>query len=239
MQKTNNKSIIILGFFIFLGLSSLGYFLSSALIKSKEYERTVLVKGLAQKDIKANLVLWPIKFTLLSNDLNELYSSIEKQSTKVNNFLQNNAILKNEITIYNPIIFDKLADRYSSNTTIKFRYLASRTITIYSNNINKIRKAMAKLPLLGKQGINLSQEGYENRIEYFFTKLNEIKPSMIEQSTKNARKVALKFAKDSSSKLGKIKKARQGQFSINPRDKNTPHIKRVRVVSSIEYYLSD
>jgi uncharacterized protein len=62
---------------------------------------------------------------------------------------------------------------------------------------------------------------------------------MVEEATTKAREVAEKFAKDSKSKLGKIKKASQGQFSINNRDKNNPHIKKIRVVSTVEYYLSD
>jgi hypothetical protein len=98
---------------------------------------------------------------------------------------------------------------------------------------------MKKLFELGKQGIAISGQDYQTKTQFLFTNLNEIKPEMIEEATKNARKVAEKFAKDSDSKLGKIKKARQGQFSINERDSNTPHIKKVRVVSTLEYYLSD
>ena len=98
---------------------------------------------------------------------------------------------------------------------------------------------MNSLVDLGKQGIAFAREGYQAQTEFLFTKLNEIKPAMIEEATKNAREVAEKFARDSSSKLGKIKRASQGQFSINNRDNNTPHIKNVRVVSTVEYYLSD
>ncbi|MBW2072165.1 MAG: SIMPL domain-containing protein, partial [Deltaproteobacteria bacterium] len=72
-----------------------------------------------------------------------------------------------------------------------------------------------------------------------FTGLNKIKPEMIQEATAKAREVALKFAEDSKSKLGKIKRASQGQFSIKPRDKNNPHLKKIRVVSTVEYYLSD
>jgi hypothetical protein len=72
-----------------------------------------------------------------------------------------------------------------------------------------------------------------------FTRLNEIKPEMIEEATRQAREVAEKFAEDSQSALGKIRQASQGQFTINDRDKNNPHIKTVRVVSTVEYYLSD
>jgi hypothetical protein len=92
---------------------------------------------------------------------------------------------------------------------------------------------------LGKQGIAISGEDYQSRTEFLFTELNSIKPAMIEEATENARQVAEKFAQDSSSRLGKIRRAQQGQFSISDRDNNTPYIKKVRVVSTLEYYLSD
>ncbi len=98
---------------------------------------------------------------------------------------------------------------------------------------------MKALSKLGKQGIVFTAGNYQTQTEYIFTRLNEVKPEMIEEATRKAREVAQKFASDSQSALGKIKRASQGQFSILPRDKNNPHIKKIRVVSTIEYYLSD
>jgi hypothetical protein len=102
-----------------------------------------------------------------------------------------------------------------------------------------VRNAMKGLAELGKQGIVFSGGNYESRTEYLFTRLNDIKPAMIEEATTKAREVAQKFAEDSGSRLGKIRRASQGQFSISDRDRNNPHIKKVRVVSTVEYYLSD
>ena len=96
---------------------------------------------------------------------------------------------------------------------------------------------MIKLADLGKQGIAISGEGYNT--QFVYSQLNQIKPAMIEEATRNAREAANKFAKDSDSTLGKIKRASQGQFSIEDRDSSTPHIKKVRVVSTVQYYLSD
>lgn len=98
---------------------------------------------------------------------------------------------------------------------------------------------MAGLSQLGRQGIVLSGQEYQARPQYLFTRLNEVKPDMIEEATRNAREVAQKFAADSDSRLGKIRRAAQGQFSISERDANNPHIKRIRVVSTVEYYLAD
>lgn len=98
---------------------------------------------------------------------------------------------------------------------------------------------MQTLSDLGQKGIAFSGEDYEVRTNYLFTQLNELKPAMIEEATKNARAVAEKFAQDSKSRLGKIKSAFQGQFTIENRDNSTPYIKKIRVVSTVEYYLSD
>lgn len=98
---------------------------------------------------------------------------------------------------------------------------------------------MSRLSELGKEGIVFTGGNYGSQPEYLFTRLNDVKPEMIEEATRKAREVAEKFATDSESKLGKIKRASQGQFSISTRDRNNPHIKKVRVVSTVEYYLSD
>ena len=90
-----------------------------------------------------------------------------------------------------------------------------------------------------KQGIAITEGEYRYNTVYSFTGLNDIKPQMIEEATRNARAAAMKFAQDSGSKLGKIKNASQGQFTISDRDENTPYIKNVRVVTTVNYYLKD
>ncbi|EGR6937337.1 SIMPL domain-containing protein, partial [Campylobacter coli] len=125
----------------------------------------------------------------------------------------------------------------SNDTQATYRYIGTANLLIYTKNIKFGKSILEKISSLGKLGIVTKIEDYE--IEYLYTKLNEIKPQMIEEATLNARNAAIKFAQDSNSSLGKIKKASQGQFSISNRDKNTPYIKTIRVVSTIEYYLKD
>ena len=134
---------------------------------------------------------------------------------------------------------DKSAQQYGSETRAEFRYTAIQNVTVYSKNIEVVRDVMEKMSDLGKQGIVFTAGDYQSQTEYIFTRLNEVKPEMIEEATKKAREVAGKFASDSKSILGKIKSASQGQFSISARDNNNPHIKKVRVVSTVAYYLSD
>ena len=239
MENLSTKNSLILGISIFLGLTVLGYILGSSAIDIKEYERTVSVKGLSERQFPADIVIWPIQFTSANNDLMRLYTSLEKDTKNIKSFLIKNGIKDEEITISAPAITDKLAQQYGNNANVGFRYTAIQSITVYSTQVEDIRKTINKLTGLGKKGIVFTGQNYSNEIQYIFTRLNDIKPEMIEEATTKAREVAEKFATDSNSKLGKIKNARQGQFSIQERDKNNPHIKKIRVVSTIEYYLSD
>ncbi|WP_244927302.1 SIMPL domain-containing protein [Rheinheimera mesophila] len=137
-----------------------------------------------------------------------------------------------------PQIVDRQAGFYDPNAN-QLRYTASSTVTVYSSNVDLVHQAMAKLLELSKTGIAIAGQDYDSKPEFIFSGLNELKPDMIEEATRNAREVATKFAADSDSKLGKIKMASQGQFSITDRDSNTPYIKKVRVVATVDYYLSD
>ncbi|MGZ8188431.1 MAG: SIMPL domain-containing protein [Methylosarcina sp.] len=239
MNQAKRINTLILGLSIFLGLTSLGYLLGRAVVHFKEYERSVTVKGLSEREMPADIVIWPIAFTEAGNDLGALYKSIEAGKKNIEGFLVLKGIEPTEITHSLPSITDKSAQQYSSGQRDEFRYTALQTVTVYSSQVAKVRTAMNELAELGKQGIAFKGGEYENQTEYLFSGLNQIKPEMIEEATTKAREVALKFAEDSNSKLGKIKQASQGQFTIDPRDKNNPHIKKIRVVSTVEYYLSD
>ena len=134
MQSGDLKSSFVLGIFIFLGLAVLGFLLGSSLIKFKEYERTVTVKGLSEKEYPADIALWPIQYSVANNDIAELYESIEKDAHEIINFLEANGFTKDEINTSPPKIVDKLAQGYEKSK-IEFRYNATRTITAYSNKI--------------------------------------------------------------------------------------------------------
>lgn len=239
MDNRSSAGAFLLGVFIFLGLAALGFLLGRSAIQFKEYERSVTVKGLAEKEYPADIVLWPIQFTVADNDLTRVYNTLEENSGRIRAFLKERGVQDSEITVSPPALTDKSAQQYSSSSQPEFRYTAMQTVTVYSGNLAQVRASIDKLSELGKRGIVFTGGDYQNTTEYLFTRLNEIKPAMIEEATTKAREVAEKFARDSQSRLGKIKNASQGQFTIEDRDKNNPHIKRVRVVSTVEYYLSD
>ena len=230
MSTLNRTSSLIQGICIIIGLSSLGYLLGHAAIQYKELERTVTVKGLSEREYKADIVIWPIQFNIAGNDLEKVYDEIDNNTAKIKAFLEKSGIGANEISFSSPSIIDKSAQQYGNDNQAKFRYAATQTVTVYSKNIDLVRRVMENMSDLGKQGIVFTGNNYQAQTEYLFTRLNEVKP---------AREVAEKFASDSKSTLGKIKTASQGQFSISERDKNNPQIKKVRVVSTVTYYLSD
>lgn len=240
MTAQSNRYVFesaILGVFLFIGLLGAAYLLSKSIVDIKMMERTVEVKGLSEREVPADIAIWPISFSMADNDLVNLYLTIEEKNAKVVEFLKAQGFKDSEITISTPSVVDKLAREYDSSYASKFRYTANSTITVYSSQVDLARDSMIKVVDLGREGIAIAGDSYST--QFIYSKLNEIKPEMIEEATKNARQTADKFAKDSDSMLGKIRRANQGTFSIENRDSSTAHIKKVRVVSTVEYYLSD
>jgi hypothetical protein len=239
MKEFGKANSLILGISLIVGLALLGFLLADAALKFKQLDRNVTVKGLAEREVQANIVIWPIQFSAATNDLQGIYQSVETSTQKIVEFLLDKGLARNEISFSTPQINDKSANQYAGGPRPEFRYSALQTVTVYSENISLVRTIMGQMAELGKSGIAFTGDTYAAQTEYLFTQLNEIKPEMIEEATRKAREVAQKFASDSDSSLGKIKRASQGQFSISARDKNNPHIKKIRVVSTVAYYLSD
>ena len=216
-----------------------GMLVQKSLSRFVDKERSVTVKGLSEREVPADKVIWPVVYKEFGNDPSELYQRFEKKNSMVVAFLKKYGLSEKEITINPPQIKDRFADSWSQ-TGISDRYVASSVIIVSSVQVELVREIMMQQTELMKAGIALVSEEYgNNMVRYEFTGLNDVKPEMIEESTKNARMAAEKFAKDSDSELGKIRRATQGQFSIMDRDGNTPHIKNVRVVSTVEYYICD
>jgi hypothetical protein len=221
-----------------IGLISLGMFLKSSVIAFKSYDRIVSVKGLAEMEVPANRVIWPIVYKEIGNDLDQLYKTISNKNNIIIEFLKSKGIEDSEISISAPQIIDMNAERYQSQVS-SYRYNVTSILTVTSDKVARVREIISGQSDLLQKGVAISAGDYQFMTQYLYTNLNDIKPVMIEEATKNARASAEKFAKDSNSKLGKIKNANQGQFSINDRDANTPHIKIVRVVCTIDYLLRD
>ena len=226
------------GLAIMVGLIVLGFNIPKAVSDYRSFDRIVNVKGLCEREVKADKVIWPVTFKVMSNEIQSIYDQIDRNNQTIKSFLISEGISEEEISISVPVISDKYANEYGNNDR-PYRYIASSVITVCTGKIDKVLTLMSKQSELLKKGVVTGGNTWENPVQFKYEGLNEIKPEMIEEATKNAREVADKFAKDSGSKLGKIKTASQGTFTIEDRDSNTPEIKKIRVVTSVTYYLKN
>lgn len=219
-----------------LAIVIMGWIIGQGLQK-RENIRSVTVRGFSEKTVEANRVTWPIRFKAFNNDIGKLYADIKRTRTQVLEFLEKGGIDTSEITIKAPQVEDRKANMYSDGIREgQSRYYATCIITVTSTDVEAVRKLIDNQEKLLLQGIVLENQEWRSEV-YEYTGLNDIKPGMIAEATTNAREAAEKFAKDSHSKVGKIKTASQGSFSISDSDATTPHIKNVRVVTTITYLL--
>ncbi|WP_319549221.1 SIMPL domain-containing protein [Desulfogranum marinum] len=240
MRTNSPTAAFILGLFIALGLIGAAFVSGKALLSFKDADRYVTVKGLAEREVDANLVIWPLSFAEAGNELAGLYEIMQKRQAAVTTFLTSRGIQPTNITANPPDITDFQARKYNpANQQRQYRYLARATLTVRSENVELVRQLMGTSSELIKQGIVLTGDQYQMRPEFLYTTLNSIKPDMIREATEGARKAAEQFARDSGSAVGKIRNARQGIFSIVDRDRNSPYRKIIRVVTTVDYMLTD
>ncbi len=222
------------GICIMIGLMVLGNCIGNGIERIADKDRYVTVKGLAEREVLADKVIWPLPYYCVGNNLEELYNRVKKDQNTIVEFLKSNGINDDEIVMSAPIITDREAQMYTPEN-IKYRYRVESVVTVMSSQVQKIIELMGSQAELMKNGIAIEQN-YSYRTQFEFTGLNNLKPEMIEEATGNARAVAQKFADDSSSKLNGIRRANQGQFSISS-DENTPQLKKIRVVTTVDYFL--
>lgn len=235
MYKGNN--LLIAALIVALGMCCMGISIRSGIVRFKTLDRKVTVKGLSEREVLANKVTWPLIYKELGNDPSAMYELIEQKNQKVVSFLKAEGLGNDEISVNPPTIRDRQADNYG-NEIMNYRYKAECVIIVTSTDIDKVRRLMRRQSELMKQGIALVSEEYgDNSVRYEYTGLNDIKQEMVEEAMKNAKTTAEQFARDADARLDGVITAQQGQFSIDDRDRNTPYIKRIRVVNTVEYAL--
>ena len=232
------KERIISSLITALGIAVLGFCIKAGIDNFANKDRKVSVKGLAEKEVAADKVTWPILSKELGNSLPELYGSIGQTQQKIRSFLISNGVKSNEIEVNAPVVIDLNAEQYSENNK-GYRYNITSIITVTSNQVKLVQGIIARQGELLKQGIAIVDGGYANPIKYEFTNFKAMKPKMMQEAIENAELTAKQFAENSHSTLNKIVSADQGQFSIDDRDSNTPYIKKVRVVTTVTYSLRD
>jgi len=229
---------------IAVGLALGGGLIGRGFAKGRAAEPYVEVKGLAEQEVVANLALWPLRFVATGNDLKVTQAEISRESREVFAFLGRHRIDTAGVQLQGLEVSDAFANRFQTDRTGP-RYVIQQTLIVRSADPNAVLAASQRVSELVAAGVVLSSSG-EFGIggpTFVFTRLNQLKPTMIAAATANARAAAEQFARDSRSTLGGIRQASQGVFVILPRDQ-APGVseesqlhKTVRVVSTVQYFL--
>ncbi len=210
--------------------------LSVGLSNIARADKTVSVRGLAEREVDADLAVWPLTFSLGSNDLTELQKDILAKTEIVKSYLAEYELSSEDFTVQSPSITDNSMNPYMDKNQVRYTYIAETVVLVRSSKVEQVKKAQGDSLKLMSDGIAVSKD-YKSKISFEFTKLNDIKPQMIAEATKNARTAAEQFARDSGSKVGKIKRASQGLFSIEDAAADLSERKTIRVVTTVEYLL--
>lgn len=223
-------------FLIAVGIASAGYSIGSAISHHQDFNRYVAVKGLAEKTVKSDKAVWQLNFSVADDELANAYQTFAKAQGIVKDFLQKQGFKEEELELQPVSVTDNEANSYSSNTKIK-RYSANGGINLTTEQIDKVREAVQKTGALVQQGVIINN----SFVRYMYTDLNSIKPGLLDEATANAKAAAESFARNAHSQLGSIRQASQGLFTINDISESgssgTDVMKKVRVVTSVEYFL--
>ena len=224
------------------GLACGGFFPGYYYYQAKLKSNFVSVKGLAETDVRADLAVWDIKYVATGNELSATQQQINQNLVAVRTFLKEHGFQSEEIIEGRIDTNDLMTNPYRDNTQNSVRFIVSQTVTVRSTKVDEVEKALRSTGDLVAKGVILDNQ-YGSPVSYIFTRLNDIKPQMLEEATRNATAAAQEFAKSSNSKVGKIRRAQQGVFSILPREQANNAMesaqinKRVRVVSTVEFWL--
>jgi len=226
----------VLGALLAVGLGSAGAFVAKGIHDAKAADRYVTVRGLSEREVPANLVVWPIVFGATGDELGALQSKLDGSGAKIASFLQARGFTPEEWSPGSPRITDFEAQAFPSANRPAHRYSAEATITVRSAKVAGVLDGMKRSGELVRDGIALVNN---YGATYLYTELERIKPEMIAAATKDARRAAEQFANDSGSRVGTIRSAQQGYFTIEDRDAFSPEFKKIRVVTTVEYFLED
>jgi hypothetical protein len=228
------------------GIAVAGWFVGHGFTEGRSGDRYVTVKGVAEREATADVALWPLRLSAADNDLAAAQARIARNTAAVYEFLQRQGLDTAQVDLQGVDVADAFANQFGGERPSAARFVVSQTVMVRSSNVERVRAASAKVGELVRSGVVVSQTGYgPSGPTFLFTRLNDLKPAMIAAATANARQAAVQFANDSRSRLGGIRRANQGVFVILPRDQvggipeETQPLKTVRVVTTVEYYLSD
>lgn len=234
-RRSLSLPLIVVALLVALGLAVAGWFASQGMARLKTQDRYVTVKGSAERIVDADLLVWPLPHSVGGNDLAEVQRHLDANTAAIRDFFLQAGFQAGEIVVSPPRLEDRWAYAYGDNRPPE-RYRYSNTVSLRTNSVDKALAALRRSGELVGRGVMI---GEGSQPDFDYTKLNDIKPALIAEATANARESAEQFAKDSGARLGGIRSANQGVVAISDRDQSSPQVKKVRVVTTVEYFLKD
>ena len=233
--SSRNLAVLVAAALVAAGLVLAGWFAAGGMKHLRTADRYVTVKGSAERIVEADRVVWPLPHTVGGNDLAQVQRALEANTAVIRRFFTDAGFDPADIVVSPPRLEDRWAWAYGDNRPAE-RYRYSTTVSLRTDDVPKALEVLRRSGELVAQGVMI---GEGSAPEFDYTRLNDIKPALIAEATAAARDSAVQFAKDSDSRLGGIRSANQGVVSITDRDQSSPQVKRVRVVTTVEYFLRD
>ena len=235
-MSSSRISLVVSATLVALGLAAAGYFVGQGISERGAGRRIISVKGLSEREVPASVATWTIGYSATGNDLGEINKKLADSTKAVVAFLKDAGFAETDMAVQPPSLHDTSMDeREKDSPPPPERYRADQAVLLRTSKVDAIKPALASASNLMVSGVLLSGKSEPN---YIFNQVNEIKPAMIQEATKNARIAAEQFSRDSQTTLGKLRNATQGWFQVENRDAATPERKIVRVVVDVEYEIN-
>jgi hypothetical protein len=228
-------AVVIASLLLAVGVSVSGSFVGDGISNWNSGRRIIAVKGLSEREVPASVATWSVGYRATGNDLNTINKRLGESTKTVLAFLKTSGFDEKDVAVQPPALRDaSMEPREKDVPPPPERYRAEQAVLLRTSKVDLIKPALASASNLMVNGVLLSGGCQPN---YVYNQLNEIKPTMIQEATKNARIAAEQFARDSQTNLGKLRSASQGWFQVEDRDAATPERKLVRVVVDVDYEL--
>ena len=229
-----------------LGLTLGGLLIGVGFARARSADRFVTVKGISEREVAADVAVWPLRLVTAGNDLGATHAELQQHVGRVRTFLDGQGIDTSQISLQGFVVTDALANPYAQSERVASRYVIRQTVLVRSSDPQRVLAASQRVAELVNAGVIISsgEEYGPGGPTFIFTQLNALKPEMLAESTARARESAQQFARDAQSGLGSIRRANQGIFEILPRapgpgmTEESQLLKTVRVVSTVEYFLN-
>jgi hypothetical protein len=238
-----NSTYLAAAFVIALGLGAGGWFVADGIVTSREPLRTVVVKGLAERSVRADLGFWPVRFVATGPDLEQARAGLERSEALVRTFMQSQGFTDANLQVQNIAVEDRLAGYYTGPANEEVRYVLTEEMLVRSSDVTALAAAAQAVADLLRAGVVFTSDAWSAGPSFIFTGINDLKTEMLAEATARAREAAQQFATESQATVGNIRSANQGIFEVLPaveipNDRPEKQIdKKVRVVTTITYFL--